>query len=171
MPATNRKQSAARTTASPNEAAPMLGWVMPGLDFVTFRLGLLSKLMDRKTLRQLSDRTGCTFPEWRVIAWLGGAVGGSTVGQIADSAWVDRAEVSRAVASLEKRGLVARLENPQDRRAPIHCLTKDGSKIYRRVLDIRKNFHGDLVADLTPEELELFDAVLLKLARKVQALP
>lgn len=171
MLARNRKQAAARATASSNDTKPILGWVMPGLDFVTFRLGLLSKLMDRKTMRQLSDRTECTYPEWRVLARLGAVVGGSTVGQIAESAWVDRAEVSRAAASLERRGLATRLENPQDRRAPIHCLTKDGLKIYRRMLDIRKAFHSDLVADLTPEELELFDMVLLKLARKVQALP
>ena len=171
MPATNKKQAAAGTMPSPNEAKPIVGWVMPGLDFATFRLGLLRKLMDRKTMRQLCERTGSTYPEWRVIARLGAVVGGSTVGQTAESAWVDRAQVSRAIASLEKRELAARLENPQDRRAPIHCLTQDGSKVYRRMLDMRKSFHGDLVGDLTAEELEQFDAVLLKLARKVHALP
>ena len=93
------------------------------------------------------------------------------MGQIATAAWVDRAEVSRAVASLEKRGLVARLDNPQDRRAPIHCLTKLGLQLYRRVLEMRFAFHSDLAGDLTSAELELLDRVLVKLARRVQALP
>jgi len=44
-------------------------------------------------------------------------------------------------------------------------------KIYRGVFDMRQNFHSDLPADLMPEELELFDVVLLKLAREVPALP
>ena len=166
------KQDAAAIIGTPRHVDTAInGWVMPGLDFPTFRLTLLSKLMDRKTLRQLGERAQFSYPEWRVVARLGRTVGGSTVGQIADQAWVDRAEVSRAIASLERRGLAARLDNPQDRRAPIHCLTKAGLQLYRRVIEIRATFHKDLVSDLSAEECEMLDELLLKLARRLQKLP
>ncbi len=151
--------------------APVTGWALPGLDFPTVRLSLLSKLIDRKTLRQLSEKAQFSYPEWRVVARLGRNVGGSTVGQLAEQAWVDRAEVSRAIASLERRELVARLDNPQDRRAPIHCLTKAGLQLYRRVIEIRAAFHSELTSDLTSEECEMLDALLLKLARRLQCTP
>jgi len=84
--ARNRKQAAVRTTTSPNEAAPMLGWFVPGPDFVTFRLGLLSELKAPESLRQLSDHTGRRIlgmardgVAWRRGRWF-------HCGQIADSA-------------------------------------------------------------------------------------
>ena len=116
-------------------------------------------------------RANCTYPEWRVLSRLGVTVGGATVKQIAEVAWVDRAEVSRAVASLEARGLASRLDNPQDRRAPIHFLTKAGLQHYRRVLEMRSAFHEEVIADLDEEEREALDRILSKLAHRLQAMP
>ena len=146
------------------------GWVMAGLDYPTFRLSLVCKLMDRRTLRQLSERANCTYPEWRVLSRLGCTVGGATVRQIAEQAWVDRAEVSRAIASLEAHHLAARLDNPQDRRAPILFLTKAGVQLYRRVLEMREAFHQELISDLDYNEREALDRILGKLARRLQAM-
>lgn len=166
------KQAAIGVSRSTHKVdTTIIGWAMPGLDFPTVRLTLLSKLMDRKTLRQLNERAQFSYPEWRVVARLGKNVGGSTVGQLAELAWVDRAEVSRAIASLERRDLVARLENPQDRRAPIHCLTKAGLQLYRRVIEIRAEFHKEMISDLSAEECEILDVLLLKLARRLQNTP
>ena len=146
------------------------GWVMAGLDYPTFRLSLVCKLMDRRTLRQLSERANCTYPEWRVLSRLGCTVGGATVRQIAEQAWVDRAEVSRAIASLGAHHLAARLDNPQDRRAPILFLTKAGVQLYRRVLEMREAFHQELISDLDDNEREALDRILGKLARRLQAM-
>ncbi|MBB4614180.1 MarR family winged helix-turn-helix transcriptional regulator [Novosphingobium taihuense] len=160
--------SAAAATGS---ARDLNGWVMAGLDYPTFRLNLLCKLMDRRTLRQLAERANCTYPEWRVLSRLGCTVGGATVRQIAEAAWADRAEVSRAVASLEARGLASRLDNPQDRRAPILFLTKSGLQLYRRVLEMRGAFHEEVMADLDTEDREALDRILAKLAGRLQAMP
>lgn len=167
-----KKQSETERSAAQISAETSInGWTMTGLDYPTFRLNLLCKLMDRRTLRQLAERANCTYPEWRVLSRLGCTVGGATVRQIAEIAWVDRAEVSRAIASLEARGLAARLENPQDRRAPIHFLTKAGLQLYRRVLDMRGKFHEDIMADLGDDEREALDRILSKLARRLQTMP
>jgi DNA-binding MarR family transcriptional regulator len=140
--------------------------VLAPLDFATFRLTLLCKAMDRFSLRQFADH-GFTYAEWRVLSRLASVPAGATVGQIADLAWVDRAEVSRAAASLEKRGLTVRRENPDDRRTPILHITQAGMDLYQPLLADRYAFHETLMADLTPQEREEFDHILVKVAHRL----
>lgn len=139
------------------------GWQLSGLDFPTFRMNLLSKAMDRTTIRQLSENFGLSYAQWRVLARLGGASGGATVGQIAAQAWADRAEVSRAATVLEQRGLLQRIENSEDRRAPVLVLSAEGHALYRRVLKHRAEFHRRLIDDLDSEEREMLERAIEKL--------
>ncbi len=153
-------------TAEPDARSDDLsGWVVPGLDFPTFRIAQIGKILDRATIRQMSELGELSYPEWRVLARLA-THSGSTVGQIADLAWVDRAEVSRAAAALEARGLTSRKPNPLDARTPLLSCTAEGTKLYERVLKQRQVFHRQLVADLSEEELHTFDTILMKIARE-----
>lgn len=150
-------------TSSPGD---LPGWILPSLDYATFRLTLVSKAMDRFSLRQFADH-GLTYAEWRVLSRLASVPAGATVGQIADMAWVDRAEVSRAAATLEKRGLTARRENPDDRRTPILHITQAGMELYSPMLADRCAFHDTLMAGLTEREKEEFDRILSKIAHQL----
>ena len=141
------------------------GWVVPGLDFPTFRIAQIGKILDRTTLRQMSEQGELSYPEWRVLGRLA-THPGTTVGQIADLAWVDRAEVSRAAAALEARGLTRREPNPQDARTPMLSCTDRGLKLYQRVLKQRQAFHRQLVAHLSAEESRTLDTILMKIARE-----
>ncbi|MGI4878464.1 MAG: MarR family winged helix-turn-helix transcriptional regulator [Janthinobacterium lividum] len=143
------------------------GWVLPRLDFPTFRITLIAKVMDRLTLRRLSGLGDLTYAEWRVLSRLATTPNGATVGEIADLAWVDRAEVSRAATSLQKRGLTARRENPADRRKPILFPTDAGWAQYGPLANDRAAFHSELVADLTEEERRQLDHLLAKIARRL----
>lgn len=143
------------------------GWRLPDLDFPTFRLSLVAKVMDRLTLRRLSELGDLTFAEWRVLSRLATSPEGLTVGQIADLAWVDRAEVSRAATALEARGLTARRENPEDRRKPILYLTEAGRVHYRPTAEARSRFHESLVADLSPEERDMLDTLLGRIGQRL----
>jgi DNA-binding MarR family transcriptional regulator len=154
-------------TDLPSEAAVLEGWVLPDLDYSTFRLALVAKVMDRLTLRRLSERGETTYAEWRVLSRLATMPNGATVGRIADLAWVDRAEVSRAAAALEERGLTARRENPEDRRKPILYLTEAGRAAYIPMMRDRGAFHASLVADLTEEERRTLDGLLAKIAQRI----
>jgi DNA-binding MarR family transcriptional regulator len=149
------------------DAAVLEGWILPDLDYSTFRLALVAKVMDRLTLRRLSERGETTYAEWRVISRLAMMPQGATVGRIADLAWVDRAEVSRAATALEKRGLTARRENPEDRRKPILYLTEAGRTAYTRMARDRGAFHASLVADLSEEERRTLDRLLAKIAQRI----
>ncbi|MGD9811170.1 MAG: MarR family winged helix-turn-helix transcriptional regulator [Sphingobium sp.] len=142
------------------------GWIFPGLDYATFRLTLLSKAMDRLSIRAFADRD-ITYAEWRVLCRLASIPAGATVKQIADLAWVDRAEVSRAVAALEKRGLTARRENPGDGRTRILHITQAGMDFYRPMLEFRCLFHETLMMDLSEDERRQLDHVLGKIAQRL----
>lgn len=143
------------------------GWRLRDLDFPTFRLSLVAKVMDRLTLRHLAEKTDYTFAEWRVLSRLASLPDGATVGQIADLAWVDRAEVSRAAAALERRGVTARRQNPEDRRKPILYLTEDGKAAYQPMAADRGAFHAGLVQDLSTDERAELDRLLGKIAQRL----
>lgn len=149
--------------------ANLPGWVVPDLDFATFRITLIAKVMDRLTIRQMNAAGDASLAEWRVLARLATSPD-STVGRIADLAWVDRAEVSRAAAALEQRGLTRRKPNPRDARTPLLSCTAKGLRLYRKMLADRQAFHQALMGDLTPDEREQLDALLTKVARRVVVL-
>jgi len=142
------------------------GWTYVGLDYPTFRLSLLAKAIDRLTLRTLGNHCDLTIAEWRVLSRLA-PLSGATVRQIAEMAWVDRAETSRAAASLEARGLVCKRENPKDRRAPLLFVTPKGRSEYERLLPIRANFHRVLTEDMSEADRETLNALLSQIAKKL----
>jgi DNA-binding MarR family transcriptional regulator len=142
-------------------------WKLPSLDFPSFRLSLVAKIMDRLSFRQLAGLGNLSFAEWRVLSRLAISRGGLTVRQIAERAWVDRAEVSRAAAALEARGLTARRDNPNDRRMPTLYVTEEGLALYGPIMRARRRFHAAVIADLGEEERRQLDELLLKLARRL----
>jgi DNA-binding MarR family transcriptional regulator len=143
------------------------GWQIGPLDFPTFRISLLAKIMDRVTIRALARQTDLSYARWRVLARLRHLKDGGTVGDIAALAWVDRAEVSRAVGVLEGLGLVARKDNPADRRAPVLRLTAEGNLVYRDVLRERTAFHESLLATLSPQERTTLDGLFSRIGERL----
>ncbi len=139
-------------------------WRTGGRDFLPFRITLLAKLLDRCTTRLLQANSGLTVAEWRVMAQLVPS-SPQSVRQLAEQAWVDRAEVSRAAASLERRGYVERRENAKDRRSPLLFCTEQGRDLALRVLPSRKAFHKSLTDLLTGAEADEFEKILLILAK------
>lgn len=131
---------------------------------------LVAKAIDRLTLKMLADNCDLTIAEWRVLSRLAPARNGATVREISQMAWVDRAEVSRAAASLEKNGHTSRRANPADGRSPILFITGKGRKLYERLLPIRADFHRRLTSDLSGEERRALDDLLFSIARKVAVL-
>jgi DNA-binding MarR family transcriptional regulator len=139
-------------------------WHIGGPDFLPYRLLLVAKLLDRCTTRLLGMHYGLTVAEWRVLAQLS-MDSPSTARQLAERAWVDRAEVSRAVSSLTAKGYVSRRDNPADRRSAILSVTKSGQALYARVWPDRSAFHAALTSRLAPGDKESVDKALAEFAR------
>lgn len=130
---------------------------------VPYRLLLLAKMLERQTVVQLRDIADLSLAEWRVLAHLA-VMGEKTASALSTAAFVDRAEVSRALAGLETRGLVGRRSNPRNRKSPLLFLTDKGGDLQRRVQQQRVGFFAEVTADLCSEELALMDRWLLKMA-------
>ena len=139
-------------------------WRIGGRDYLPYRITLLAKLLDRCTTRLLAESSGLTVAEWRALAQLV-ISSPASVRQLAEQAWVDRAEVSRAAASLERRGYVERRANPKDRRSPLLYCTPKGADLARRVTPSRHAFHKSLTDLLPGAQTEELEAALLVLAR------
>ncbi len=141
-------------------------WRIGGPDYLPYRVTLLAKLLDRCTTRLLQASSGLSVAEWRVLAQLAlAAPASASVRQLAEQAWVDRAEVSRAAASLERRGYVERRENPKDRRSPQLFCSEKGMELYQRVAPSRTEFHRALTHLLGPEQASNMEAAMLVLAQ------
>lgn len=137
-----------------------------GLDFPSFRMALITKVIERMSVRYFADASEFNAAEWRVLCRICDSED-MTVGQIADRAMVDRAEVSRAASALESRGFLARKENPSDRRMPILHATDAGRASYEPLLKSRRDFHQSILANVSPLERDLLDALLLKISNRL----
>jgi len=151
----------------PHQGGAPRGWKIDQLDYPTFRLTLIGKIMDRLTIRYLAERGDITYAEWRAMARLATMRKGGTIGQIADLAWVDKAEVSRAVGQLEAKGFAARRVNPRDRRTPIIFLTPLGQERYDDGIRERVQFHESLLQNFSDKERGELDALLEKIGSRL----
>jgi DNA-binding MarR family transcriptional regulator len=138
-------------------------WRLGGADYLPLKLLLVAKLIDLHVGRLLAEKSGISVAEWRVVAQLG-VLHNASVREMARQACVDRAEVSRSVASLEKRGFVQRHLNARDRRSPRFSLTPAGQT---HLADFRphwRRFQKSLAAKLTASERELTEHALTIIA-------
>jgi len=155
------KPDAAATVTGPLEEA----WSIFDARHLPYRMLMLGKMLDRLSVSHIREMAGVSLAEWRVLAHLAN-MGSRSASEISVAALVDRAEVSRAVRSLEDAGLLTRVDNPRNRKSSLLVLTPRAEEIYARVSQQRREFYGELMADIAPAELEMLDELLLRMARQ-----
>ena len=134
-------------------------------DFAPYRIVALGHAISGRLAQAYRDEN-LTIPEWRVLAVISQArevAARDVVGRTP----MDKMTVSRAVASLEAKGFVARAVSETDRRVSMLSLSKEGRVLFDRVAALALDFEDELMATLEPEEAAAFRAVLEKL--EVQA--
>src|SRR5262249_10543290 len=100
----------ATTKEAPQPAARNSHAILRLDDFLPYRLTVLASLTSQALSRVYSERYGIGVPEWRVLVTLGqfGMMTGKAIGA---HSHMHKTKVSRAVAELERRRLVARRAN------------------------------------------------------------
>ena len=101
--------------------------------FLPYRLSVTTNRVSRAFAAQYAQEFGISIPEWRAIAVLG-AFAPLSSNEICQRTAMDKAKVSRAVASLLKRGLIAREVHATDQRLIQLTLSKSGRKVYEGVI-------------------------------------
>jgi DNA-binding MarR family transcriptional regulator len=118
--------------------------------FISFRVTILAKLLERRLARVLGEQFGLAVAEYRVLAQITMRPR-STVRAIAARTFVDKAQVSRVVAVLEEQDLVKRSTHSADRRSPEFTATTSGRALMTRIVPLRQQQERELGEHLGAE--------------------
>jgi DNA-binding MarR family transcriptional regulator len=155
-----------------NRAEPPTGAksTRPSFEFgpshIPYRILLLGKMIDRVTAQHVRDTAQLSLAEWRVLTHVE-MIGKCSAADVASVAYSDRAEVSRALASLEKRGFVQREANPRNRKSSLVSLTDAGKSVHAAIRGARGKFYEQWLTDLSDVERVALNAALDKVTRRV----
>ena len=148
----------------PDLGAIGLVWRVGGVDYLPLRLMLVTKLLEQNVARLLRAHLPISTAEWRVVAQLR-VIESASVRQLARQVCVDPAEVSRSVASLERRAFIIRRANPSDRRSPRFALTRTGARQCARFHPHWRRFQRSLVRKLGAGDRDATEHALGVIAR------
>ena len=120
-------------------------------------------------LQELDRRIQLTFgvpqPVATALAVIEGADGPLTPSEISARVIVPSATMTATLDTLERRGWIERLPNPEDRRSTLVAVTEEGRNVVDQLLPGVRALETASLARLTPKEL----ATLLRLLDKVLA--
>jgi DNA-binding MarR family transcriptional regulator len=154
---------AAASGATVNENAPL-----QLEQFLPYQLNVVSSLVSQALSRVYAQRYGIGVPEWRVLVTLG-QYQMMTAKAIGSHTHMHKTKVSRAVAILEKRRLLGRRPNREDKREAFLSLTAAGRNIYEELAPHALDFAERLTEILTSADREAFNRALSQLtARSTQ---
>lgn len=134
-------------------------------EFIPYRLSISANRVSESLSAIYAQRFGIGIPEWRVIATVG-QFGVTTAKAVCDHSHMQKAKVSRAVATLKKRRLIERTPNRQDLREAHLKLSPSGLALYEALVPEVRRFEADLLSVLTPTEIAALDTALAKLTAK-----
>jgi DNA-binding MarR family transcriptional regulator len=134
--------------------------------FLPYRLSVTTNRVSRAFAAHYEQEFGISIPEWRAIAVLG-AFAPLSSNEICERTAMDKAKVSRAIASLLKRGLIDRAAHGTDQRLIQLTLSRAGRKIYEAIIPRARGIEGDLTKGLSRRDVAQFHALLDRLAKRL----
>jgi DNA-binding MarR family transcriptional regulator len=134
-------------------------------EFLPYRLNVLAALVSQALSSVYAERYGIGVPEWRVLVTLGqfGMMTGKAIGA---HSHMHKTKVSRAVAQLEKRKLLARRVNRADMREAFLSLTPAGRAMYEDLAPVALDFALRLFEVLDPADRDAFDRAVRRLTAR-----
>jgi DNA-binding MarR family transcriptional regulator len=95
--------------------------------------------------------------------------GGMTLNDLAAYLYLDKSTASRVVDALERKGYVARLPHPADRRAVLLEATAAGRELEGQIRESILAEERQLLADFPPEVRQAMTVLIRRLARAASA--
>lgn len=132
-------------------------------DFLPYLLNQAAEAASRGFQDIYRDSYGMTRTHWRVMANLG-KFGAMTARDICAISHIEKTKVSRAVAHLEREGMLARSASETDRRAEILSLTQTGQTVFadlgQRALDYDRALRKSLGAKTAKDLNRILSAII-----------
>ncbi|TFL16954.1 MarR family transcriptional regulator [Jannaschia formosa] len=138
--------------------------------FLPYLLTRAAEVTSQGFASYYKDRYGMLRTEWRVLFHLG-RYGEMTARTICDRAGLHKTPVSRAVAALERKGLLSRQTDPRDRRHERLSLTARGGTVFDDLVDAARRYDEALSEQFTAREREVLGRCLGKLAGMQPRMP
>ena len=134
---------------------------------IGYRLAFLTNFWREPILRQMVKETGLIRPELTVLMCLNfrNDVHARDICEVTEQ---PSNTVSRAVGSLEKKGLITRTKDSIDTRRQVLNITKDGRHLHDQVMRMFVEAEQNMLSGLNPEEETQLLRLLDKLARSVE---
>jgi DNA-binding MarR family transcriptional regulator len=139
-----------RASTNTRDAAPK-DRDSPAHRFLIYKVGILRRLLDRYSGPALTDQSGLTVAEWRVLTHLY-SWSPITARELCRRVHADKAEISRACAGLVERGYASRRADASDRRSAQLTITPRGERLHDSIIPLRRAQQDALEALLTPRE-------------------
>jgi DNA-binding MarR family transcriptional regulator len=136
--------------------------------FLPYQLAVLAEYTSSRFAEVYSEKFGLSIPEWRVLA---------TVGErdmlrakdIEAERHLHKTVVSRAIARLRARGLVALKNNAEDRRESFLLLTAKGRKLYGEIIPLARTYSDEILASLSATQRAGLESSLERMMQRIDA--
>lgn len=138
-------------------------------NLVTFRLSRLADTLERAATLTYGREFDLNLTAWRTLAILNQHEP-TTVKDISRRSRIDKGWISRSVARLESRGLLARMSNQQDNRSVLLRLTEDGRRLVAQIAPLSLRRHEALLSALGEDESERFLKALDFIQRQIDSM-
>lgn len=140
--------------------------------FVTFRLARLQSSLNAQATAILKEKGNLSLVEWRLIQVLR-MLQDASLTEIASLVQMDKGQLSRKISAMVQRGLLRVEQDQRDQRIQHLQLTDEAHDLSREVMPTMEARQKMLLADVTPEDLEVFYSVLEKIecASKMRKVP
>ena len=142
--------------AAPLPAAANDAELAPVTAMMSSRLMVLANLLKRGAILRYKRLAGLSSVEFGLVASLGRRPPMSVV-RLAEAVGMDKGQISRALAELVSRKLVAKAVNPRDNREVLVCLTRTGLIAHDTIVAGAQERNRRLLEQLSKDDL----AVLL----------
>lgn len=154
-----------RTTTRLDHTPPAAEEAAPVTALLSSRLMVLANLLRRGAILRYKRLTGLSSVEFGLVASLGRRPPMS-VARLAEAVGMDKGQISRALAGLVSRKLVARAANPRDSREVLVRLTRSGLAAHDAIVAGGLERNGRLLEGLSPEEVAMLLAQIDRLTAR-----
>ena len=155
----------AEHAAPPNDVAELA----PITAMLSSRLMVLANLLKRGAIIRYKRLAGLSSVEFGLVASLGRRPPMS-VARLADAVGMDKGQISRALAGLVSRKLVARSGNPRDNREVLVCLTRTGLAAHDAIVEGAQERMEHLLEGLSGDEVAMLLGHIDRLTLKAEAM-
>ncbi len=137
--------------------------------WISRKILILANLLRRAAASRYRRLLRLAGVEWGIVAHLGQGMP-QTLNQIAGGMGLEKAQLSRTVSTLVRRGLVSKQINPHNNREVLISLTREGRRHSRIILAAGETANEQLLADFSDTDLSIFVGQIENLMRRARAL-